>query len=113
MHIILLYIWNLRFTNYVINIYIRHTMLLYHNIYNNHMHKNTHIHIYTYLYIYIHIHINTYIHMHTHIYGEDIISTHEMISTVVTYIDVIMLKICFYCLFKFMKRYIKFKAHAL
>ena len=112
MHIMLLYIWNLRFTNYVINIYIKHTMLLYHNIYNNHIHKNTQ---YTYLYIPIHIHIYTYIHIHihTHIYGEDIISTHEIISTVVTYIDFIMQKICFYCLFKFMKRYIKFKAHAL
>ena len=72
--------WKLMFKNYVINIYIKHTMLLYHNIYNNHIHNNPHIHIYTYLYI----------HIHTHIYGEDIISTHEMISTVITYIDFIM-----------------------
>ena len=43
------------FTNYVINIYIKHTMLLYHNIYKPHIHKNTHI------------------------YGKDIISIHEMI----------------------------------
>ena len=88
MHIMLLYMWKLMFTNYVINIYIKHTMLLYHNIYNIHIHKNPHIHIYTYLYIYIHIY--TFIHIHTHTYGEDIISTHEMISTVITYIDFIM-----------------------
>ena len=60
------------FTNYVININIKHTMLIYHNIHNNH------IHIYTYLHIYIHI------------YTGRISLTHEMISTVITYIDFIM-----------------------
>ena len=65
------------FTNYVINIYIKHTMLIYHN---------NHIHRYTYLSIPTHI----LTHIHTYIYGKDITLTHEMISTVITYIDFIM-----------------------
>ena len=71
------------FTNYVINIYIKHTMLIYHNIHNNH------IYIFKHTYTYTHIHTYTYIHIHTYIYGKDI-TTHEMISTVITYIDFIM-----------------------
>ena len=53
--------WKLMFTNYVINIYIKHAMLLYHNIYNNYIHKNT-------LYIFIHTYTYTYIYTHTYIY---------------------------------------------
>ena len=83
-HIMFLYMWKLMFTNYVINIYIKHTMLIYHNIHNNHIHKYTHIHIYTYLHIYSHTHIYIYIH------GKDITLTHEIISTVITYIHFIM-----------------------
>ena len=85
-----LYMWKLMFTNYVINIYIKHTMLIYHNIHNNHIHRYTHIYIFKHTYTYTHIHTYTYIHIHTYIYGKDITLTHEMISTVITYIDFIM-----------------------
>ena len=88
MYIMFLYIWNLRFKNYVTNIYIKHTMLLYHSIYI--ITRYIKIHIYIFIHTYTYTYIYTYIHIHTHIYGEDIISTHEMISTVITYIDFIM-----------------------
>ena len=46
------------------------------------MHPHSNVDVDSYLYITTHI--------HTHIYGKDIILTHEMISTVITYIDFIM-----------------------
>ena len=56
------------FTNYVINIYIKHAMLIYHNIHTNHIHRYTHIYIFKHTYTYTHIHTYTYIHIHTYIY---------------------------------------------